>query len=37
VFSEQARKEYCLISDAVEEILDLSYASFSTEMKMITN
>ena len=28
VFSEQARKEYDLISDAVEEILDLSYAAF---------
>ena len=28
VFSEQARKEYDLISDAVEEILDLSYVAF---------
>jgi phosphate:Na+ symporter len=28
VFSEHARKEYDLISDAVEEILDHSYAAF---------
>ncbi len=34
VFSEQARKEYNLISEAVEEILDLSYTAFKdTDLK----